>query len=278
MKTNTSDYNITISLDAPAGSVLKDVWQYRHLFYFLAWRDILVRYKQTLAGVAWGVIKPLSTMVVFTLVFGKLADLPSGQAPYGVMVLAALLPWQFFTNILSNTGNSLVSNASLVSKVYFPRVIIPMATVVVALADFLIAFALLAGMMLVYGVWPGMTILLLPGFMAIAILTSLGTGLFVAALNVKYRDFMHLTPFILQFGLYMSPVGYSSSIVPEGWRFIYSLNPMVGVIDGFRWVLLGEIALVYWPGVFMSVVLSMMIFIFGLKFFIRNERDFADVI
>ena len=225
--------------DVPAGTVLKDVWQYRHLFYFLAWRDILVRYKQTLAGVAWSVIKPLSTMVVFTFVFGRLADLPSGQTPYGVMVLAALLPWQFFTNILSSTGNSLVSNSSLVSKVYFPRVIVPVAAVVVALVDFLIAFALLVGMMLVYGVWPGMIILLLPGFMGIAILFSLGTGLFVAALNVKYRDFMHLMPFVLQFGLYLSPVGYSSGIVPEGWRFIYSLNPMVGVIDGFRWVLLG---------------------------------------
>ncbi|MCG8553307.1 MAG: ABC transporter permease [Desulfobacterales bacterium] len=278
MKTNTSDFKIIIRPDTPAGNVLKDVWHYRHLFYFLAWRDILVRYKQTLAGVAWGVIKPLSTMAVFTFVFGKLANLPSGQAPYGVMVLAALLPWQFFTNILFSTGNSLVSNTSLVSKVYFPRVIIPMAAVVVAVADFLIAFALLFGMMLVYGVWPGMTILLLPGFMAIAVLTSLGTGLFVAALNVKYRDFTHLMPFILQFGLYLSPVGYSSSLVPDGWRFIYSLNPMVGVIDGFRWVLLGEKALVYWPGLFISVVLSVAIFIFGLKFFIRNEREFADII
>lgn len=278
MKTDTSDFKITIRPDAPIGSILKDVWQYRHLFYFLAWRDILVRYKQTFAGVAWGVIKPLAAMAVFTLVFGQLAKLPSGHAPYGVMVLAALLPWQFFTNILSGTGNSLVSNASLVSKVYFPRVIIPMAAVVVAFADFLIAFALLAGMMLVYGVWPGMTILLLPGFMAIAILTSLGAGLFVAALNVKYRDFMHLTPFILQFGLYLSPVGYSSSIVPDGWRFIYSLNPMVGVIDGFRWLLLGKASLVYWPGVFISVVLSILIFFFGLKFFLRNERGFADII
>lgn len=278
MKTNTSDFKITIGPDAPVGSVLKDAWQYRHLFYFLAWRDILVRYKQTLAGVTWSVIKPLSTMAVFTLVFGRLAELPSGRMPYGVMVLAALLPWQFFTNILSSAGNSLVSNASLVSKVYFPRVIIPVAAVGMALVDFLIAFALLVGMMLVYGVWPGMTILLLPGFMGIAILTSLGAGLFVAALNVKYRDSMHLMPFILQFGLYLSPVGYSSSIVPDGWRFIYSLNPMVGVIDGFRWVLLGETALVYWPGVFISAVLSVVIFIFGLKFFIQNERDFADII
>ena len=278
MKTNTSDSKITIGPDTPAGSILKDVWQYRHLFYFLAWRDILVRYKQTLAGVAWSVIKPLSTMLVFTLVFGRLAHLPSGQLPYGVMVLAALLPWQLFTNILSSSGNSLVSNASLVSKVYFPRVIIPMAAVVVALADFLIAFTLLLGMMLFYGVWSGMSILLLPGFMAIAVLTSLGTGLFMAALNVKYRDFNHLMPFILQFGLYLSPVGYSSSIVPDGWRFVYSLNPMVGVIDGFRWLLLGDNALVYWPGVFISVLLSVVLFIIGLRFFIRNEREFADII
>ena len=278
MRINTSGFKITIRPDVPVGSVSKDVWQYRHLFYFLAWRDNLVRYKQTVAGVAWGVIKPLSTMVVFTFVFGKLANLSSGQVPYGIMVLAALLPWQFFTNILSSTGNSLVSNASLVSKVYFPRVIIPMAAVVEALADFLIAFALLAGMMLVYGVWPGMTILLLPVFMAIAVLASLGTGLFVAALNVKYRDFTHLIPFILQFGLYLSPVGYSSSIVPDGWRLIYGLNPMVGVIDGFRWVLLGENAVVYWPGVFISGVLSVVIFILGIKFFIRNEREFADII
>jgi lipopolysaccharide transport system permease protein len=278
LKINTSDFKIIIRSDAPAGFVFKDFWQYRHLFYFLAWRDILVRYKQTMAGVAWGVIKPLSTMVILVLVFGKLANLPSGQVPYGVMVMAALLPWQFFTNILSSTGNSLVSNASLVSKVYFPRVIIPISAVVVALADFFIAFALLAGMMLVYGVWPGKAILLLPGFLAIAVLASLGTGLFVAALNVKYRDFTHLMPFILQFGLYLSPVGYSSCIVPDGWRFVYSLNPMVGVIDGFRWVLLGEGALIYWPGVFISMLLSVVLFMFGLKFFIRNEREFADII
>lgn len=278
MKIDPSDFKIIIRPDAPTESVLKDVWEYRHLFYFLAWRDILVRYKQTLVGVAWGVIKPLSTMVVFTIVFGKLADLPSGQVPYGVMVLAALLPWQLFTNILSGAGNSLLSNASLVSKVYFPRMIIPMAAVVVALADFLIAFALLVGMMLVYGVRPGITILLLPGFMGIAVLFSLGAGLFIAALNVKFRDFMHLMPFVLQFGLYLSPVGYSSSIVPDGWRFIYSLNPMVGVIDGFRWVLLGKTAPVFWPGVFISAALSLLIFIFGFKFFIRNEREFADLI
>ncbi|WP_321492513.1 ABC transporter permease [uncultured Desulfobacter sp.] len=278
MKENITDFKITIRPDTPAGSIIKDVWQYRHLFYFLAWRDILVRYKQTLAGVAWSVVKPLATMIVFTIVFGKLADLPSGKVPYGVMVLAALLPWQFFTNVLSSSGNSLVSNASLVSKVYFPRVIIPVTSVVVALVDFLVAFVLLIGMMLAFGVWPGMAILLLPGFMGIAVLFSLGTGLFVAALNVKYRDFMHLMPFFLQFGLYLSPVGYSSGIVPGHWRFFYSLNPMVGVIDGFRWVLLGQDALVYWPGVFISMVLSLVIFIFGLKFFIRNERDFADVI
>ena len=278
MATPRATEEIIIRPETPAGSVWKDAWHYRHLFYFLAWRDILVRYKQTFAGVAWSLARPLMTMVVFTLVFGRFADLPSGQVPYSVMVLAALLPWQFFSATFSMAGNSLVGNASLVSKVYFPRVIIPVTAVVSGLADFLIAFAMLVCLMLFYGVIPDMKILLLPGFLMIAILTSLGTGLFVAAMNVKYRDFTHLMPYLLQFGLYLSPVGYSSSIVPDGWRFIYSLNPMVGVIDGFRWVLSGAEASVYWPALFISALLSVAIFVSGLKFFIKHERDFADLI
>lgn len=256
----------------------QDLWNYRGLFYFLAWRDILVRYKQTVIGVAWSVIRPLLTMVVFTVVFGKLAKLPSGGAPYPILVFAAMLPWQFFANSLSESSNSLINNANMLSKVYFPRLIVPTSSVIVSLVDFLISFLLLVGLMAWYRFIPNVRILTLPLFLLLALLVAMGFGLWLAALNVKYRDFRYVVPFIVQFGLYISPVGFSSSIVPAKWRLLYSLNPMVGVIDGFRWAILGGEARLYWPGFLVSVALTLLIFLWGLRYFRKTERSFADVI
>src|SRR5215471_142954 len=208
----------------------RDLWRYRELFQVLAWRDISVRYKQTVIGAAWAVIRPFLTMIVFTVVFGKLAQLPSdGTAPYALMVFAGMLPWTFFATAVADASNSLIGNANLVGKVYFPRLIVPIAAVMVAFVDFLIGFAILLALMLWYQFLPGWQILLLPAFAAIAFAASLGVGLWITALNVKYRDFRYVIPFIVQLGLYVSPVGFSSSIVPEQWRLLYSLNPMVGV-------------------------------------------------
>src|SRR5262245_40965665 len=217
-----------------------DLWRYRELFYVLAWRDISVRYKQTVIGTAWALIRPFLTMVVLTLIFGKLAQLPSeGAAPYALMVFAGMLPWSFFSTGLAEASNSLISNANLISKVYFPRLIVPIAAVMVSFVDFVIGFVMLAALMIWYQFTPGVQILLLPVFTAIAFMASVGVGVWLTALNVKYRDFRYVIPFILQLGLYVSPVGFSSGIIPDKWRLIYSLNPMVGVIDGFRWCLLG---------------------------------------
>ena len=214
-----------------------DLWSYRELFYFLSWKDVLVRYKQTVIGVAWSVIRPLLTMIVFVLIFSKIAKLPSeGDAPYAIMVFAALLPWQFFSNALADSGNSLVDNAEMVGKIFFPRVILPVSSIIVSLLDFCISFAILLFLMLWYKFVPNITIVLLPFFLLLAVINALGLGLWLAALNVTYRDFRYIIPFIVQFGLYLSPVGFSSSIVPEQWRLLYSLNPMVGVIDDFRCV------------------------------------------
>lgn len=218
----------------------KDLWRYRELFYFLAWRDILVRYKQTAIGIAWALIRPLLTTIVFVFVFGKLAKLPSDGVPYAVLVFVALLPWQFFANAFVEAGNSLISNANMISKVYFPRLVVPASAVIGGLVDFLISGVMLAGLMLWYDVAPDWRIMTLPLFLAIAVVAAMGAGLWIAALNVKYRDFRYIVPFVVQFGLYASPVGFSSAIVPEQWRLLYSLNPMVGVIDGFRWAILGE--------------------------------------
>ena len=257
----------------------RDLWHYRELLYFLAWRDILVRYKQTVIGIAWSVIRPLLIMVVFTIVFSKIAKLPSeGGAPYPIMVFAALLPWQFFANAFAEAGNSLVSNASMVSKIYFPRLIVPASTVLVSLVDLFISALILAGMMIWYGYFPDMRILFLPLFVMVAFFAAMGAGLWIAALNVKYRDFRYIIPFIVQFGLYISPVGFSSSIVQEEWRLLYSLNPMVGVIDGFRWSILGGDAVIYWPGMILSLVLVSLILITGVWYFRRTEKTFADVI
>src|SRR5258708_28413746 len=232
----------------------RDLWDYRELFAVLAWRDVAVRYKQTVIGVAWALIKPLLTMVVFTVVFGKLAQLPSdGTAPYALMVFAGMLPWTFFATAVADASNSLIGNANLISKVYFPRLIVPIAVVMVAFVDFLVSFAILVGLMVWYQFTPGWQILILPVFPFISFMASICIGVWVSALNLKYPDFPYVIPFILHMGLYVSPVGFSSNIIPDQWRLLYSLNPMVGVIDGFRWCLLGGESRLYWPGLAMSL-------------------------
>ncbi|WP_375495244.1 ABC transporter permease [uncultured Nostoc sp.] len=256
----------------------RDIWRYRELFYFLAWRDILVRYKQTAIGIAWALIRPFLTMVVFTVVFGQLAKLPSQGAPYPILVFSAMLPWQFFSNSLSECSNSLIGNANLISKVYFPRLIVPTSAVVVSFVDFLISGMILLGLMAWYNFVPSLRILTLPIFIAIAFAASMGAGLWFASLNVKYRDFRYIVPFIVQFGLYISPVGFSSSVVPEKWRFLYSLNPIVGVIDGFRWAILGGESKLYLPSFLLSLGLVVLLFISGIWYFRKVERTFADVI
>lgn len=256
----------------------KDLWRYRELFYFLAWRDILVRYKQTAIGIAWALIRPFLTMVVFTVVFGQLAKLPSQGAPYPILVFSAMLPWQFFANSLSECSNSLIGNANLISKVYFPRLIVPTSAVVVSFVDFMVSGIILLGLMAWYNFVPSWRIVTLPLFIAIAFAASMGAGLWLASLNVKYRDFRYIVPFIVQFGLYISPVGFSSTIVPEQWRFLYSLNPIVGVIDGFRWAILGGESNLYLPGFLLSLGLVFLLLSSGIWYFRKMERTFADVI
>ena len=269
---------VTIEAGRTERHYWEDVWRYRELFYFLAWRDLLVRYKQTVIGVAWAVLRPLLTMLALTLVFGKLAKMPSGGVPYPLLVFAALLPWQFFASSFSEAGNSLISNSNMISKVYFPRIAIPASSIIVSFVDFLISLSLLAAIMLWYGFMPDMRILLLPVFTLIAIAASFGGGLWIAALNVKYRDFRYVIPFVVQFGLYVSPVGFSSSVVPERWRLIYSLNPMVGVIDGFRWAILGGDSQLYLPGFLLSIAMVIIVLATGIIYFRKTEKIFADVI
>jgi lipopolysaccharide transport system permease protein len=255
-----------------------DLWRFRELFLFMAWRDILVRYKQTAIGLAWSIIRPVLTMIVFTVVFGRLAKLPSQGVPYPILVFSALLPWQFFSTSFSDASTSLIGNSTMLTKIYFPRLIIPVSTVIVNLIDFLISFLILAVMMIWYGFVPGWNILYLPIFLFLAFVASLSAGLYVAALNVKYRDFKYIVPFVVQFGLYISPVGFSSSIVPEKWKLLYSLNPMVGIIDGFRWAILGEDNHIYIPGMFVSIAVIMLILLFSLRYFRKTEKTFADII
>jgi len=256
----------------------QDLWRYRELFYFLAWRDILVRYKQTAIGIAWALIRPFLTMVVFTVVFGKLAKLDDGSVPYPILVFSALLPWQFFSNALSECSNSLIANSNLLSKVYFPRLIIPTSAVVVSFVDFLISGMILLGLMAWFNFVPSWRILTLPVFIVIACAASMGAGLWLAALNVKFRDFRFVVPFIVQFGLYISPVGFSSSIVPEQWRLIYALNPMVGVIDGFRWAILGGNYSLHPLGFTLSLLIVFLLLVSGVWYFRKTERIFADII
>jgi lipopolysaccharide transport system permease protein len=260
------------------GQYWLDLWHYWELFYFLAWRDILVRYKQTVIGIAWALIRPFLTMIVFTIVFGQLANLPSDGAPYPILVFAAMLPWQFFANALSECSNSLISNANLISKVYFPRLIVPASAVIVSFVDFMISGMILLALMAWYNFVPSWRILTLPLFVLIGFAAATGGGLWLSALNVKYRDFRYIVPFIVQFGLYISPVGFTSSIVPERWRLLYSLNPMVGVIDGFRWAILGGEAKFYWPGFTLSMALVVLLLVSSIWYFRKIERSFADVI
>lgn len=275
---NHSQTELVIEAGRTESQYWQDLWRYRELFYFLAWRDILVRYKQTAIGIVWALIRPFLTMIVFTIVFGRLAKLPSGGVPYPILVFAAMLPWQFFANALSECSNSLISNANLISKVYFPRLIVPGSAVIVSFVDFMISGIILLALMAWYNFVPSWRILTLPLFIVIAFAAAMGGGLWLSALNVKYRDFRYIVPFIVQFGLYISPVGFSSSIVPEQWRLLYSLNPIVGVIDGFRWAILGGEAKLYWPGFTLSVGLVVLLFISGIWYFRRMERSFADVI
>jgi lipopolysaccharide transport system permease protein len=260
------------------GRYWKDIWQYRELFYFLSWRDILVRYKQTVIGIAWSVIRPLLTMIVLTIVFGKMAKLPSDGVPYPLLVFSAMLPWQFFSNAFSTASGSIVNNANLISKIYFPRLIIPISAVVTSFIDFLISAIILAVFMVWYQFVPEWRILSLPIFVLMAFAAAMGVSLWITALNVKYRDFFHVIPFIVQFGLYISPVGFSSSIVPDKWRLLYSINPMVGVIDGFRWALLGGNCAIYWPGFLLSILIVGIVLLTGIIHFRKTEKTFADII
>lgn len=257
----------------------RDLWRYRELFVILAWRDVSVQYKQTVIGAAWAVIRPLLTMLIFTFVFGNLAGLPSeGGIPYPVMVMAGMLPWFLFSTMLGNGSQSLVQNSNLISKVYFPRLIVPVASSFVALVDFAITLVLLLALMVFYGVWPDWRILLLPGFVILAIASALGPALIMASLNVRYRDFRFIVPFVVQFGLYVSPVGFSSSVIPEKWRLLYSMNPVVGVVDGFRWCLLGGEADLYLPGFALSLVVAAGFLWAGIRLFRATEKTFADLV
>jgi lipopolysaccharide transport system permease protein len=270
---------IVIEAGRPERHYWLDLWRYRELFRVLAWRDLAVRYKQTVIGVLWALIRPLLTMLVFTIIFGHIARLPpDGTAPYPLMVFAGILPWTFFSSGLSEASNSLINNANLISKVYFPRLIVPMATVVVAFVDFLISFFILVLLMAWYHFLPDWRILVLPIFVLLAFFASVGPALWITALNVKYRDFRYVIPFIVQFGLYVSPVGFSSNVVPEQWRLLYSLNPMVGVIDGFRWCILGGQSELYAPSLAISIVVIAFFLWFGIDRFRKMERGFADLI
>lgn len=256
----------------------RDLWRYRELAFFLSWRDILVRYKQTVIGVAWSLIRPLLTMLVFTVVFGRIAKLPAHGAPYPLIVFTALLPWQFFANALAECSGSVVENANMISKVYFPRLLVPVSAVFVSVVDFLISAGFLVVLLVGYRVMPGWRALTLPLFILLALGTAMGAGLWLAALNVKYRDFRYIVPFIIQFGLYVSPVGFSSSVVPAAWQWLYALNPMVGVIDGFRWAILGGSQPLFLPGLACSVGLTLLLLVTGIAYFRKTERTFADVI
>lgn len=256
---------------------LSELWEYRELLYFLVWRDIKVRYKQTALGAAWAVMQPLFMMLVFSLFFGRLAKLPSDGIPYPVFTFCALIPWQLFANALTESSNSLIGNQNLITKVYFARLVIPIAAVLSGLVDFLIAFVMLIGMMLFYGIVPGPAILALPAFILLAVLTALAVGLWLSALNVQYRDVRYTMNFLVQFWLFATPVAYPSSLIPESWRALYGLNPMAGVVEGFRWALLGKSSP---PSamLFVSVVVVLVLLTGGLYYFRRMEQEFADVV
>ena len=253
----------------------KDLWRYRELFYILSWRDVKVRYKQTVIGAAWSIIRPLLTTIVFTIVFSRIAKLNNpGTAPYALMVFAGMLPWQFFSNALSESSGSLVGNANLITKVYFPRMIIPASSVITSLVDFGISFIIMLGMFLWFRFIPSWHIIFLPFFILLAFFCAFGVGLYLTAVNVKYRDFRYLIPFIIQFGLYITPVGFSSFVINDKWRMLYSINPMVGVIDGFRWCILGDP--MHWRSFLVSIAITCFFLFIGIYYFRKMEKTFAD--
>jgi lipopolysaccharide transport system permease protein len=261
----------------------KDLWRYRELFYILSWRDIKVRYKQTIIGVLWSVLRPLLTMLIFTFVFGEIAKFPAPDGiKYALLVFAGLLPWQFFATGLSEASNSLVGNERLISKVYFPRMIIPASSVITSLVDFLISLGLMFGLLIWYGVVPSANLVFLPLFILMAFIASFGVGLWLTSLNVKYRDFKHVVPFLVQIGLYLSPVGFTSAkaaeIIPEKFRILYYLNPMAGVIDGFRWCFFGDKMPLNWNGMFLSMGVVLFFLFIGIRTFRKMEKSFADLI
>ena len=273
------EFDLIIEPNKTTADFVLELLKFRELFFFMAWRDILVRYKQTIVGIAWSVIRPLLSMVIFTVIFGRVAKLPTeGTAPYPIMVFSALLPWQYFANSMQSSSQSLIRAQHMVSKIYFPRLILPTSAVLVSAVDFLISFVLLCILMLVYRFMPSPYIVLLPVFFIPATLAALGIGYWFSAVGVRYRDFQHIMPFIVQFGMYVSPVGFSSSIIPARWRLLYSLNPMVGVIDGFRWCIQGTEVSLYPPAFVISIISSLIMFYLGLRYFRKTEKTFADFI
>ncbi|MCF7970198.1 MAG: ABC transporter permease [Methylococcaceae bacterium] len=274
----SEQFQFTIEAGKTERHYWMDLWRYRELFYILAWRDIAVRYKQTIIGILWAVIRPLLTMIIFVVVFDKIAKLPSEGVPYPIFVFAAMLPWTFFSSAFADASNSLIGNANLISKVYFPRLIIPAASVIVAVVDFMISFVILIALMVWYHYWPDWQLLTLPLFLLLGFFTALGAGLFVASLNVKYRDFRFVIPFIVQLGLYISPVGFSSTIVPEQYRVFYYLNPMVGVIDGFRWAISGGKTALNTTELGIAISIITLLCLVGVIHFRKTEKTFADVI
>jgi lipopolysaccharide transport system permease protein len=255
-----------------------DLWHYRELLFILAWRDFSVRYKQTVIGILWAIIRPVLTALIFTMVFGRIARLPSDGVPYPLLVFTAMLPWNFFATSFVAISESLISNPNLISKVYFPRLIIPASPILVNIIDFLISFVLLIIMIFFYNLKPGWQIVFIPIFFIAAILVTYGVSTFIAALNIKYRDFRYVVPFLVQIGMYVSPVAYSSTIIPANFKLLYSLNPMVGIIDGFRWAVSGGRTTIYLPSVLLLIIETFLFLIIGLFFFRRMEKNFADII
>ena len=272
------NFSFTIEANKTERHYWADLWRYRELFYILAWRDIAVQYKQTIMGVLWAVIRPLLTMIIFVVVFGEIAKLPSEGIPYPIFVFAAMLPWTFFATAFASAGNSLIGNANLISKVYFPRLIIPAASIIVAMVDFLISFIILIVLMFWYSYFPTWHILTLPLFLLLGFFAAFGAGLFIASLNVKYRDFRFIIPFVAQLGLYISPVAFSTTLVPEKYQLLYYMNPMVAVIDGFRWAISGGQTAFNMTEVIVSIIVVTLLCVFGAIYFRKTEKTFADVI
>lgn len=270
--------HISVEASQNKSQYWKDLFNYRELLLILTWRDVSVRYKQTILGVTWALIQPFLTMVVLSVVFGKFAKMPSGDIPYPILVYAGLLPWQFFATSLNNTSNSLISNAQLLSKVYFPRLILPISSVMVAFVDFLISFAIMLGLMFYYDYMPSWRVILLPLILGLVFISASSAGLWFASLNVRFRDFRYIVPFVIQFGLYASPVGFSSSVVPEEWQFYYNLNPMVSIIEGFRWAILGQDFTISPINTGISIFITGLMLYGGICFFRKTERTFADII